>query len=104
MQFSTSMVVLFLTAAAGVTAKHHNQLQCTTASGNGQFIFAFPASFSSAPFSSNDDVTKKVCPGFCSDCSLGDKDGHKVCNSPTKQMDGDGFSNACIKAGATGSR
>ncbi|TDZ99686.1 hypothetical protein C8034_v000118 [Colletotrichum sidae] len=94
MQFSTSMVVLFLTAAAGVTAKHHNQLQCTTASGSGQFIFAFP----------NDDVTKKVCPGFCSDCSLGDKDGHKVCNSPTKQMDGDGFSNACIKAGATGSR
>ncbi|KAL2876577.1 hypothetical protein SGCOL_008154 [Colletotrichum sp. CLE4] len=95
MQFSTvtAMMAFFLAAATGVTAKHHTRLHCITASGSGQFIFGFP----------NDAATNKVCPSFCSDCTLGDDDGHRVCNSPGKEMDGDGFSNACIAAGANGS-
>ncbi|KAK1624462.1 hypothetical protein BDP81DRAFT_398547 [Colletotrichum phormii] len=89
MQFSTvtAMMTFFLAAATGVTAKHHTRLH------SGQFIFGFP----------NDAATNKVCPGFCSDCTLGDDDGHRVCNSPGKEIDGDGFSNACIAAGANGS-
>ncbi|KAK7450793.1 hypothetical protein Landi51_05109 [Colletotrichum acutatum] len=112
MQFSTitALMTFILASATGhmannsqnfvanislvsVTAKHHTRLHCITASGSGQFIFGFP----------NDAATNKVCPGFCSDCTLGDDDGHRVCNSAGKQMDGDGFSNACIAAGANGS-
>ncbi|CAI0649227.1 hypothetical protein CGCF415_v007349 [Colletotrichum fructicola] len=94
MQFSTTFAVLFLAAATSVAAKKHTQLYCTNASGSGQFIFSFP----------NDDVTNKVCPTFCSDCTLGDNDGHRVCNSPSKQLDGDGFASACVAAGADGSK
>ncbi|KAL0935795.1 uncharacterized protein CTRU02_208009 [Colletotrichum truncatum] len=94
MQFSITAVTFIFIASTGVAAKNHNQLQCTTASGSGQFIFSFP----------NDAATNKVCPSFCSDCTLGDKDGHRVCNSAGRLMDGDDFSNACLAAGASGSR
>ncbi|KAK1635455.1 hypothetical protein BDP81DRAFT_407134 [Colletotrichum phormii] len=93
MQFSTIMTTLFLAAATTVAAKKHSELHCITASGSGQFIVGLP----------NNNVTRKTCPGFCSDCVLSNSGTTITCKSPGKLMEGGDFSDACIKNGGSGS-
>ncbi|KAL2875544.1 hypothetical protein SGCOL_009161 [Colletotrichum sp. CLE4] len=75
-----------------VAAKKHTELHCITASGSGQFIVSFP----------NNDVTRKTCPGFCSDCFLSNSGTTITCKSSGKLMEGGDFSDACIKNDGSG--
>ncbi|KAJ0302555.1 hypothetical protein COL516b_007093 [Colletotrichum fioriniae] len=98
------MATLFLAAATSVAAKKHSELHCITASGSGQFIVGLPKlGAMELTERKNNDVTRKTCTGFCSDCVLSNSGTTITYKSPGKLMEGGDFSEACIKNGGSGS-